>query len=324
LLILHGLRVATGEDEEGQHSADIVWRTKRVASLPAEPGAAEPIAIVRGERTGSGTAIVHVFGYDGRVRCRFRVDANGSSVSAWARPEVTERDLFSLFAEPVMRTVLVSRQLLSFHAAALAKDGRAILIMAAKGAGKSTFSWALQGQGWQLLADDLVRTEDVDGLWSAFAGHRDTKLTPGAVRALGCDAQALLPRFDDPGPASTAILFDKLVVDPIGGPPPTAAVPLTAILFLTPRDPALTAMSIHRLQPVAGIRSLVEHATANPIAPETAPGLRFRRDIGSIASRVPMAMLTLPDSLDRLAEAATALEAQLNVAAEHSDAITSV
>ncbi|NCP11029.1 MAG: hypothetical protein GW859_03565 [Sphingomonadales bacterium] len=313
MLTLHGLRIAISDgNEPRQPQADIVWQTHRVASLPAEPEAGDPIAIVRNERTASGVATDHIFGYNDRVRCRFRVDADGSAVTTWALPEVSDRDLFSLFAEPVMRTVLVNRQLLSFHAAALAKDGRAILIMAAKGAGKSTLSWALQRQGWQLLADDLVHTQVLDGQWSAHAGHRDTKLTPGAARALGYGTKTLRPRFDDVGPASSAFLFDKLVIDPTGGAPPTAAVPLSDILFLSHRDTTLDAPSIQRLGPVAGTRCLVEHATPDSVAPNAPPGVKFRRDLGSIAAAIPLAMLTLPDRLDLLAASAAMLDATLD------------
>jgi len=309
VLTLHGLTILAGDGGEmADPATDIRWCTHRVGSLPSEPGAGNPIAIVRGEQTETGIAIEHIFGYDGRVRCRFRVEADGSAVTAWATPEVSDRDIFSLLAEPVMRTILLQRDMLSFHAAALAKNGRAILIMAAKGAGKSTLSWALQRQGWQLLADDLVRTEKMVGNWSAFAGHRDTKLTPGAASALGYGADSLLPRFDDIGPAVSAALFDKVVVAPLGPPPPATAVPLAAILFLTPRDPNRSSPLMHRIGPIAGIRLLVEHATPDPVAPGSAPPLKIQREIGHIASGVPLAKLTLPDRLDLLSHAATSLE----------------
>src|SRR5687767_5308030 len=243
MLILNGLRIATGDgDEAAEAAADIVWRTHRVDSLPAEPEAGDPIAIVRGERIGSATATDHIFGYDGRVRCRFRIASDGSAVSCRATPQVSDRDIFSLFAEPVMRTILVRRGLLSFHAAALARNGRAILIMADKGAGKSTLSWALQSQGWQLLADDLARIDLVDGRWSVFPGHRQTKLTPAAARAFGHSAEAMPVRFDDPGPAASAALFDKRIIDAGALPGDSAApVPLAALVFLTARDPCAAA-----------------------------------------------------------------------------------
>jgi hypothetical protein len=309
VLILNGLRIATGGGDEAA-AADILWRTDRVDSLPAEPGAGDPVAIVRGERTGSGIATDHIFGYDGRVRCRFRIDPDGSAIGCRAVPEVSDRDLFSLFAEPVMRTILVRRGLLSFHAAALARNGRAILIMADKGAGKSTLSWALQSQGWQLLADDLARVEAVDGQWSVFPGHRQTKLTPAAARAFGHSADAMPVRFDDPGPAASAALFDKRVIDSAEVlDDPGAAVPLAALFFLTARDPSAAAPRIERLPPPAAVRHLLEHATPDPlgIGPPVPPALQ--RAVGGLATQVKAVALTLPDRFDLLADSAAALAA---------------
>jgi hypothetical protein len=307
MLILNGLRIATGADEAAA-AADIVWRTQRVHSLPAERAAGNPIAIVRSERTASGGATDHIFGYDGRVRCRFRIGPDGSEISCSTIPEVSDRDLFSLFAEPVMRTILVRRGLLSFHAAALARNGRAILIMADKGAGKSSLSWALQSHGWQLLADDLARVEAVDGRWSVFAGHRQTKLTPAAARAFGQSAEAMPERFDDPGPAASAAQFDKRVIDPADRlADPSAAVPLAA-LFLTARDPTAADARIERLPPAASVRQLLRHATPDPLGtgPAVPPGLQ--RAVGGLATRVQAVMLTLPDRFDRLDGSAAALE----------------
>lgn len=310
MLILNGLRIATAAgDEAAEPAADVVWRTDRVDSLPAEPGAGDPIAIVRSELIASGAATDHIFGYHGRVRCRFRIGPGGSEISCRAVPEVSDRDLFSLFAEPVMRTVLVRRGLLSFHAAALVRNGRAILIMADKGAGKSTLSWALQGQGWQLLADDLARAEPVGGRWSVFPGHRQTKLTPAAARAFGHSAEAMPVRFDDPGPAAYAALFDKRVIEPAEpAGDPGAAVPLAALVFLTARDPSAAAARIERLSRAAAVRSLLEHATPDPLEGRVtlAPGLQ--RAVGGLATQVESVALTLPDRFDLMAGGAALLE----------------
>ena len=260
----------------------------RVDSLPAEPEAGDPIAIVRGERTGSGIATDHIFGYDGRVRCRFRIAPDGSAIECRAIPEVSDRDLFSLFAEPVMRTILVRRGLLSFHAAALARNGRAILIMADKGAGKSTLSWALQRQGWQLLADDLARVDSVDGRWSVFSGHRQTKLTPAAARAFGHDAEAMPVRFDDPGPAASAALFDKRVIDSAEalGDPSARGPARRALLSHRPgsirrRDPCRAAGAVRRRPAICSIMPRpIRLGSAPAVPPDAAAGDRRAGDAG--------------------------------------------
>lgn len=311
MLTLNGLRIATGAGDEAAEPADIVWRTRRVDSLPAEPGAGNPIAIVRAAPTGSGTATDHIFGYDGRVRCRFRIDPDGSAISCRAIPEVSDRDLFSLFAEPVMRTVLVRRGLLSLHAAALARDGRAILIMADKGAGKSTLSWALQRRGWDLLADDLARVSAVDGIWSVYPGHRQTKLTPAAALAFGHATETMPVRFDDPGPAAYAALFDKRVLDsPESLAQPSVAVPLAALHFLTERDPSAADVRIEPLPLPAAVRHLLDHATPDPLGRPLSPGMQ--RSVGGLAMRIKGSALTLPDRFDRLDAAAEALEADMD------------
>ncbi len=310
MLILNGLRIATGDvDQSAGPAADIEWRTRRVDSLPAEPGCGDPIAIVRGERTRSGVATDHIFGYDGRVRCRFRIGPDGSAIRCRAIPEVSDRDLFSLFAEPVMRTILVRRGLLSFHAAALARNGRAILIMADKGAGKSTLSWALQSQGWQLLADDLARVDSARRRWSVFSGHRQTKLTPAAADAFGHAAEAMPVRFDDPGPAAYAALFDKRVIDSADVlADPSAAVPLATLFFLTARDPSAADARIGQLPPSAAVRHLLEHVTPDPLGSALAVSPGLQRAVGGLATQVKAVALTLPDRFDRLVDAAAALE----------------
>ncbi len=310
MLTLNGLRIATGDGDEGMEpEADIMWRTHRVDLLPSEPGAGDPISIVRGVPAETGVATDHIFGYDGRVRCRFRIGPEGSAICCRAIAQVSDRDLFSLFAEPVMRTILVRRGLLSFHAAALARNGRSILIMADKGAGKSTLSWALQAQGWQLLADDLVRVDPVEGRWSAFPGHRQTKLTPAAARAFGHAADEMPVRFDDPGPAASAAQFDKRVIDPADAlEAPMAAVPLAAAFFLTARDPLATALRMKRLAPAAAVRQWLDHATPDPLRAVPAVPPLLQRAVGDLATVVQALTLTLPDRFDRLADSAAALE----------------
>lgn len=304
---MNGLRIATGDGDEA--AADIVWRTRRVDSLPSEPGAGNPIAIVRGERKESGVATDHIYGYDGRVRCRFRIDPDGFAISCQALREVSDRDLFSVFAEPVMRTILVRRALLSFHAAALSRNGRAILIMADKGAGKSTLSWALQQQGWQLLADDLARVDPVDGRWSVFSGHRQTKLTPEAARAFGQAAENMPRRFDDSGPPAYAARFDKRVIDAVDTlDEPAAAIPLAAFFFLNPRDPSAAAARAMAAPPSAAVRQLLQHATPDPLGNTLAAPPSLQRAIGGLATRVKAVALTLPDRFDGLADAAANIE----------------
>lgn len=307
MLRLNGLNIARIDDDAAA-VGDVAWCTRRVGALPAEPNAGEPIAIVRRGDDGPDASTDHIFGYDGRVRCRFRVNADGTRVECDAIAEVSARDIFSLFAEPIMRTILVRRGLLSFHAAALAKAGQAILIMADKGTGKSTLSWALQTRGWRLLADDLARVDQVAGQWSVYRGHRQTKLTPGAMRAFGNIPHDMLPRFDDAGSPAYAAQFDKRVIDAADAiPEPDVAVPLAALCFLTPRDPASDAVRHVELSMPTAARHLIEHSTPDPLDGRVSGTPALQRAIGALATQVQAFALTLPDRFDRLDQATSVL-----------------
>lgn len=305
MLIFNGLRISkTDDDAEAEAAADVVWRVRRTRDIAAMAEAGPWIGQARPDERDSGPGTTHVYGHGGRVRCCFRVNSAGAEVDCLATPDVSDRDLFSLFVEPVMRTVLIRRGRLSFHAAALVRDGRAVLIAADKGAGKSTLSWALQRQGWRLFADDLACVAEVEGQWQVYPGHRQTKLTRENAIALGYAAADLQSRFDE-NPEDTAHLagVDKCVL-PIDPAPLAASAPIAALVFLTPRDRGSSGL---RSRPAAGheaVGLMIQHATRDPLA--RGPGLSppLQAALGRVAGQVSILTATLPDSLEHLPECA--------------------
>jgi len=310
LMTLAGLRICVVEgDAPVEDRADLCLRIHRVADLPPEPGAGDTVAVVRGEARADGLWILHVFGYGGRVRCRFAVAPGGANVICHATEEVTDRDVLSLFGEPILRTVLVRRGLVSFHAACLSRGDSAILLMGDKARGKSTLSSALQRRGWLLLADDLTRVAEVATVWQAFPGIRDTKLMPETAAALGHAPGSLPTRWDDPGPEAAFAGGDKLILGPrVALPPGLVSVPLKAVFVLQARHPE-EGLLHHRASPIVAVRALVEQATPDPCDPRLPPAPVVQQAIGSLVRRVPVIELSLPDRLADLAEAAEAVEA---------------
>ena len=311
LMTLAGLRICLVEgDALVEEGVDLCFRVYRVADLPPEPGAGDTLAVVWGEASADGLRTHHVFGYGGRVRCRFSVEPEGANVICHVTPEVTERDLLSLFSEPILRTLLVRRGLVSFHAACLAKGDGAILIMGDKGRGKSTLSSALQSRGWQLLADDLTRVAEVAGVWHAFPGHRQTKLLPEAAAAMGHAPGTLPARWDDPGPDLIYAGGDKLILDPqVDLPPGLNSLPLKVAFLLGARHGGGGGLDHRTAAPIAAVRGLLQHATPDPLDPAGAPPAVVQKAIGGLVRRVPVIELALPDRLTALAEAAGAVEA---------------
>jgi hypothetical protein len=310
-LTLAGLRISRVDDDgPDPGDGDLCWRVHRVDSLPPEPGAGGTIALVQAKAGADGLLTHHIFGYDGQVRCRFAVSPDGRCVTCWVRPEVTERDLLSLFGEPIMRTVLVRRGLVSFHAAALAGSGGAVLLMGHKGKGKSSLSSALQQRGWQLLADDLSRVAEIAGAWCVFPGLRQTKLMPDTVWALGHSPQKLPARWDDPGPDEIYAGGDKLILGPSADLPPSLdSVRLCAIFILTPRLDGDGDLTHRAASPVGAVRALLDHATPDPLDPRAAPAVAVQHAVGGLARHVPVVELALPDRLAALADSAERIEA---------------
>lgn len=307
MLTFNGLRISkVCEGAEAEPGADLVWRVRRMRDISPLSTAGPWIGQAEaGENDGA----VHDYGHDGQVRCRFHVNPDATEVDCLATPEVTDRDLHSLFVEPVMRTILARGGRLSFHAAALVRDGRAVLIAANKGAGKSTLSWALQQQGWRLFSDDLSCVSEIDGRWNVYPGHRQTKLSRDTAAALGHVGTELASRFDEnPEDVAHIVGADKCVL-PADTSPVAGAAPVAGFLFLNPRDPK--ASGIHS-RPVTGVEKvalLVNHATRNPLTP--GPGLSpgLQSALGRLAGHLPALTVTLPDSLERLADCAAAIDA---------------
>ena len=309
-LTLAGLRISRVDDlAEAPDGGDLCWRVHRVASLGPYPGGGETLALVEGEAGPDGLTTHHIFGYGGQIRCRFAVSADGAEVTCRATSQVSERDLLSLFGEPILRTVLVRRGLVSFHAACLAREARAIMLMGNKGMGKSTLSSALQRRGWTLLADDLARVAEAAGAWSVFPGLRQTKLLPEAAAMLSHSPATLPARWDDPGPDEIFAGADKLILPPADLPPGLDAARLDAIFVLGPRRQGAERLDHRNAPPPAAVRALLDHSTPDPLDPRAAPPPSVQHAIGGLVRRVPVVELALPDRLAALAEAAAEVEA---------------
>lgn len=81
----------------------------------------------------------------------------------------------------------------SHHATAVARNGRAVLLLGAPGAGKSDLALRLIDRGWRLVADDRVILEARDaGLWAAAPRGLADRLE---VRHVGIVAAPTTPAF---------------------------------------------------------------------------------------------------------------------------------
>lgn len=67
-----------------------------------------------------------------------------------------------------LQMALAQRRYLLLHAAAVERDGRALLMTGESGAGKSTLAALLMTRGWRLMGDEFALLDPVSGLVHAF------------------------------------------------------------------------------------------------------------------------------------------------------------
>lgn len=306
LLNLAGLSIRRIEgDEPDPAGHDLIWRHRRVEAVRGEAPGDGPFTAIRGEAGAEGMLTQSCFGHGGRVRCRFIVSGNGRRVESIADPAVSDRDLLALFGEHILRTILVRRGQISFHAASLTDGHGTILIMGDKGMGKSTLASALQQRGWSCVADDLTRVAETDGIWRAFPGLRDSKLLADSIAALGLRREGMPLRWDDTKGADDG---KRLLAPVVRLPAVESAYRLGALLILMPRRAGPGGL-VHRIaSPIGSVRAMLEHATEDPLRPGAGPPPAAQRAIGDLAGRVPVIEIALPNRLEALRSSAEALE----------------
>jgi len=94
-----------------------------------------------------------------------------------ADAELCRRTVFAVIAG----TIAPALDLLPLHAGCIVQDGRAVLLAAASGVGKSTVTLALAMRGWSLLSDDWTFVGQDRQCLRAWGMQTSLKLLPDAV-----------------------------------------------------------------------------------------------------------------------------------------------
>jgi predicted kinase len=103
--------------------------------------------------------------------------------------EVVERVITRrLFENQMMGLVLHQRGHLVLHASAVAVDGKAIVFLGQRGAGKSTMAAAFHQAGYEVFEDDTLGVRFEDGVPTVVPGVPRLRLRPQTAETLGIDS----------------------------------------------------------------------------------------------------------------------------------------
>ncbi len=197
----------------------------------------------------------------------------------------------------VMGVFLHRRGLMTLHGSAVAMDKGAVAFIGPKWSGKSTTAAILVDRGHRLVTDDIVAIEMGSSEPAVCSGFPQIKLWPDSLAAIGQDSSEipqLHPDFE-----KRDYRVDSMFADP--------SVSLNSIFLLEPAD----ELAIERLEPAAALPELIRCWYCARFGYDALPALgisRIFRQSTELARTVPIHRLSVPRSLDSLAEVAEALE----------------
>ncbi|BCM90439.1 hypothetical protein IAD21_02292 [Abditibacteriota bacterium] len=145
----------------------------------------------------------------------------------------------------------------SLHAALLTKNGRSVVIVGPKEAGKSTLACALWTlRGWTLRGDDSVL---VDTHNNVCPSPRRVSLRYGSRALLGEELWSRLSALPSTFHTGQGLLFHPHELENQNSP--EAAPPLSAIFFLARRESKAASAQTTPLAPAPGALALLPYST---------------------------------------------------------------
>lgn len=149
----------------------------------------------------------------------FLVSADGSRIDVFSEAAAGVEPVYTYLISQVISVALLAKEMESLHASAVARNGKAVVLIGESGFGKSTLTAALVRAGARLITDDLLVLRETTNGYIAAPGAFRIKLEPDTAAQLGvswsgvpmADGSGKLVYFLDPLQCCT----DDLPVDRI-------------------------------------------------------------------------------------------------------------
>jgi hypothetical protein len=212
---------------------------------------------------------------------------NGREVVITPTAGCEEHSLCLFFIGPVLATLLHQRGMLVLHASAVLVDGEAVAFLGGSGWGKSTLAGAFYSRGYTMMSDDLVAVCFDGERLVAMPGFPQLKLWPESATALGDDAGAL-PQLHAHSDKRARRLHERYA---------TEAAPLAQICLLDWGE----NLQMVALNSQDALLQLMAHSYCAALIDTSFAPQHFKQ-CAEVASRIPVARLTRPNSLPLLPE----------------------
>ena len=193
----------------------------------------------------------------------------------------------------------------NLHGCALAFEGRAIALVGAKGAGKSTLGAALMAAGGAMITDDHVALWRRGGEFWVEPGAPRLRLWPTSLSVINTLAEDL-PRVYSYH--EKRIMNLQTNPEGAGGEFQPFAMPLHTIYLLSPRDPTLSAPAVVALPAINALPELWLHRYST-IAISHQQSARELAVLAEVVQQVRVCRVTRPDGLPTLAQVIEVLRA---------------
>ena len=229
----------------------------------------------------------------------FDLDAQGKQVSVYVSPSQAIDDLAPALMGPMMGVLLRLHGITCLHASAVVMDGRAIGLVGASGAGKSTTAAAFARLGYSVLTDDVLALTDCDDHFLVRPAYPRVRLWPQSVAGLFGSADAL-PRMM-PG-------WDKrfLSLQQPGYRFQSESLPLAALYFLEPRGEGNHVSAIEAVNPAEALMTLVSDSFATNFQDKPRRAAEFDL-LSRLVSTIPLRRISAPDNLARIDDLCSAI-----------------
>ena len=183
-------------------------------------------------------------------RARFRVEVDGSGSGRWrvtrdgqeaATADSLDLALAAVEYRATAELLDPETGVVALHAALLSREGRGVLLVGPKEAGKSTLACAMWRSGWRLHSDDSARIEDGH---RALGIPRRVSLRMASRDLLGAELWERIACLPATTRTSAGLLFHPGEMSPCETP---AGVEVAAVMFLARRGSIAEAAVAERL-----------------------------------------------------------------------------